>query len=392
MNSILELIPAVMGLPTISEHMDALMEAMRKSPIELGEIMGWAKVVGLCIALGVGGNECFQMMLGRRGLDVMKLVHIVIISMCISSAGWIASAAQMPGQILETKVKGMADAINDEVATQEAKIAKLQESYIDKVREQMYKLEENKQAQDKADIAWYNVAGQYKAGLEELGQLVQHRIKEWTLLAETKICEWVNTIIRVIGEILFQVAYYGLIICQRIFITILSAFGPLMFALSLSPHYKSAWSQWLSKLISVSLWGFVAYVCVYYVDFIMLQQLQSDVTSYNTLIGSVETEMAKENANIGAIGLQAIGTTCMYVVGLLIGVRALAMVPEVASWLIPGGVSSGAGASAAGVATGAGMAAGAVGGMAAGKVYNKSKKVGSKALKLASKGATMSAG
>ena len=39
----------------------------------LGIILSWAKMIGLCIALGVGANECFQMMLGRRGLDVMKL-------------------------------------------------------------------------------------------------------------------------------------------------------------------------------------------------------------------------------------------------------------------------------------------------------------------------------
>lgn len=357
MISILELIPAVMGLPTISESMDALIDAMSSFPAatNLGVIQSWAKIVGLCLALGVGANECFQMMLGRRGLDVMKLLHIVIISMCITSAGWIANAAQQPGILLEMQAKGMANEMNEEVRAKEEEVAALQEEYLDKVREQLRQLEENQEAENDAkDENWWQ---QLKSEVKEVGVTIQNRIKEMTILLETKICEWVNLIIRFFGEILFQVAYYGLLISQRIFIHILAAFGPLMFALSLAPHYKSAWSQWLSKLLSLSLWGFVAYICVYYVDFIMLFNLQRDVTSYETLIGSVSAD-TDGDTNIAAIGMQAIGTTCMYVVGLLVGVRVLAFVPEVASWLIPGGVASGAGGAAAGMATSAGMMAG----------------------------------
>ncbi len=155
------------------------------------------------------------------------------------------------------------------------------------------------------------------------------------MLAETKICEWISLIIRYIGEIMFQVSYYGLLVAQRIFLHILAAFAPLMFAISLSPHYKSAWSQWLSKYISVSLWGFVTYLCLYYIDFIMQFNLEQDITSYKSLIGSVSAD-TDGDAQIGAIGMQAVGSTCMYVVGLLVGVRVIAFVPEVASWLIPG--------------------------------------------------------
>ena len=160
---------------------------------------------------------------------------------------------------------------------------------------------------------------------------------------------------------MFQVSYYGLLVAQRIFLHILAAFAPLMFAISLSPHYKSAWSQWLSKYISVSLWGFVTYLCLYYIDFIMQFNLEQDITSYKSLIGSVSAD-TDGDAQIGAIGMQAVGSTCMYVVGLLVGVRVIAFVPEVASWLIPGGVASYAGASS----SSSGMAvAGAAGGAAA---------------------------
>lgn len=66
-----------------------------------------------------------------------------------------------------------------------------------------------------------------------------------------------------------------------------------------------------------------------------------------------------------ALGLQGIGSNCMYAMGMLVGAFILRFVPEVASWLIPGGVSSSAGSAAGSVAT-AGVAGGIYGGIAGG--------------------------
>lgn len=148
----LDMIPCVMGLPVINENLDKLLDAMASFPAKtgLGIILSWAKMIGLCIALGVGANECFQMMLGRRGLDVMKLLHIVIISMCISFAGSIANLASVPGQALEFRARAMANSQNEAVIALEKEVADLQEEYIKKVREQLQKLEENQKAQNAA--------------------------------------------------------------------------------------------------------------------------------------------------------------------------------------------------------------------------------------------------
>lgn len=124
----------------------------------------------------------------------------------------------------------------------------------------------------------------------------------------------------------------------------------------------------MSKYLSLSLWGFVTYMCMYYVDFILLYNLQQDMVAYNHLLhGSVNSW-----EQIGALGLQGIGSNCMYAMGMLVGAYIIRFVPEVASWLIPGGVSSGAGsvagATAMGMATTAGAAAGSVTGAAVGGV------------------------
>ena len=92
-------IPLTIGLPAIDESLEKLLTAMETFPnvAVLGDAVSMAKALGLCLALCVGSYECWMMMLGRRGMDVMKLLRIIGISLCISSSSWICSALQVPG-------------------------------------------------------------------------------------------------------------------------------------------------------------------------------------------------------------------------------------------------------------------------------------------------------
>lgn len=105
-------------------------------------------------------------------------------------------------------------------------------------------------------------------------------------------------------------------------------------------------------------------MCLYYIDFILLYNLQQDMVAYNHLLhGSVNLW-----SQIGALGLQGIGSNCMYAMGMLVGAYIIRFVPEVASWLIPGGVSSGTGSAAGATVMGMATTAGAMAGSAAGSV------------------------
>ena len=57
-----------MGLPSIDESLDKLLVAMESFPKAaiLGDTVGYARVLGLLLALCVGSYECWLMMLGRR--------------------------------------------------------------------------------------------------------------------------------------------------------------------------------------------------------------------------------------------------------------------------------------------------------------------------------------
>lgn len=351
-----------MGLPAIDESLDRLLVAMEAFPnvAILGNTIGFARVLGLLLALCVGSYECWMMMLGRRGMDVMKLLRIIGISMCISSSSWICSALQVPGKSLESTTKAMAMAKNREVAALELKVAQKQGEYLERLRAVQDSISTAKQiAEIGEDANWWD---KLIYNVENLGTTINNYAQRAAVAAETKVSEWINDVIRFVGELIFQMSYYGILVAQRIFIAIMIVFCPIMFALSLAPPWNSAWSQWMSKFLSLTLWGFVTYMCLYYIDFILMYNLQEDLVAYNHLLHGTVNSWEQ----IGALGLQGIGSNCMYAMGMLVGAYIIRFVPEVTSWLIPGGISSGAASPAGSVAMGAATMAGSAAGSAIG--------------------------
>ena len=74
-----------MGLPTLDPVMTSVLDYIHQHALFLGSWGGFAKSLGLILAMCVTSYECWMMMLGRRGIDVMKLFRIVGISLCIVS-------------------------------------------------------------------------------------------------------------------------------------------------------------------------------------------------------------------------------------------------------------------------------------------------------------------
>ncbi len=343
-----------MGLPSIDDSLDKLLVAMETFPnvAVLGDAVSLARIIGLLLALCVGSYECWMMMLGRRGMDVMKLLRIVGISICISCSSYICSALQTPGKGLEATTKAMAKSKNKEVAAFELKVAQKQGQYLERLRAVQDSIATAQQvAAIGEDAIWWD---KLIYNVENLGNTINNYAQRAAVAAETKVSEWINDVIRFVGELIFQMSYYGILVAQRIFLAIMAIFCPIMFAMSLAPPWNSAWSQWMSKYLSLTLWGFITYMCLYYIDFILLYNLQQDMIAYEHLLnGSVNSW-----SQIGALGLQGIGSNCMYAMGMLVGAYIIRYVPEVASWLIPGGVSSGVAGSSGAFAMGAAMTAG----------------------------------
>ncbi len=349
-----------MGLGLIDENLDGLMDYFKEVPLAFN-LVGMAKAIGLAIAIGVASYEAYMMMLGKRGVDVMKILRILILAICISSSGWIAKALQTPGEELMTEARAAHHQAYQNVLAKEYVVSLQQEAYVRKLKTAVDSVRSKERIAELTDWSSIDIASGLVTKINEiaLGEL-NALGKKGAAATEAFICEWIQFLIRFIGEVIFQMIYYALLVTQRVALYVMTLFMPVAFALSLAPPYKSAWSQYISKFLSVSLWGFVIYVMMFFVDNVLYYFIDLDSQSYQNLL---QQSMGGGWDDIATLGIQGVGSTCMYVVAMLIGAKVLSMAPEMAGWLIPGGVSSGSGGMAAGAAIGA--AAGAVS-MAAG--------------------------
>lgn len=355
-----------MGLPVIDHNLQQVSTAIRDvHPAAISTITSIARSIGLIGALCVASYECWVMMLGRRTIDVFKILRIIGISMCITLSSTICTMVEAPGFRLEATTKALAESGNKLVENKEIRNAKLQKKYYDKIRALQDSIESAKRIQELGNDP--SMLEKIAYSISNLGTTVENFAKRAAITAETKIAEWISLVIRFLGECIFQITYYGMLVMQAAFMKLLAMFCPLAFGLSLVPPWSSAWSQWISKYATISLWGFCTYFFVYIADVIVCVSLDNDYKGYLRLIGNATGSWSE----IGTVGMQGLGSTCMYFVAMCVGALLLKSVPEACSWLIPGGASSSAASGAgsaitSGASAAAGAAMGAAGGVMAG--------------------------
>ena len=341
---VLDLITATVGLSFIDDHMCDIIDALGKTGPQLG-ILSIAKNIGVCLALGLGAYESYMMMLGRRGMDVMKILRIVIIAMCISQSTWIAGRLKSPGLSMAAQMSVQMNNQNKLLIEQEEKLREAQDEFITKMFNDLDTLYKQQKAENlKAHED--ELLGELSGEVASFGDLVETWGKKAAIWLQVNIANALNYVIRWLSEVIFQMMFYGILITQKIALNLMTQFLPLAFALSLAPPFKSAWSQFISKFLSVTLWSPIAYMMVVYVDMIIGYSLKNDTAAMLQI-----TDMSW--GQIGGLGLNMLGTTVTYATAMFIGAKMISMTTEIAGWLIPGGMSSGMGAATTGAVMGA---------------------------------------
>ena len=299
-----------MGMPTLDPVMSSVLDYIHQHALFIGSWGAFAKALGLILAMCVTSYECWMMMLGRRGIDVMKLLRIAGIALCIVWANNIADAVAAPGEQMGRVMKAQATISHKRIDALEKHEAKLQSQYLDKLRAHNDSLDRKRRAEAKLseDSHWWE---EVAYAVKNMDNAVAEWAKEAAVIAETKTAETINMLLRYIGEIIYQVIYFGMLLGQAFMMNVLKIFCPVAFALSIVPPWGSAWSQWISKYAALSLWAPLIYMCSIYADMILKYTILQDTTAYTTLLGSASYTWGE----IGGLGMQGIGSTCMYVVG-----------------------------------------------------------------------------
>ena len=252
------------------------------------------------------------------------------------------------------------------VASMEMQVAKLSKEYVDSLNSKITKQAESSSGVQVSDIK-YDENGraifvtESSSFYDEIKADLNMYAKKSMLYIETKLVEVANKIIRYIGELIWQMMYYGLLIGAKFGWAVLYMFGPIAIAISIAPPFSSAWSTWVARYINITLYPILLYVAVAMVDQMFIYALSRDIATYNNLLNHVNIPGQGESwHDILALGLNNIGTTTAYVGAMLAGSNVIRMIPEVASWIMPAEAAQGLSQMAAGFASsGTRMATGA---------------------------------
>ena len=325
------------GINAIDENIVNIIEQMGTfSANHMNDMTSLARAIGQVLCLFVVGGECFQVMTGKKTFDFLKIMRPCGLALVIMFWSGYLSIIGAPGQACATYAKTMATAQNDIVKQWE-------EKRVDAALDLRKRIKEKQAAAKMAEKSTSD-----KGLLEEVvdaGTELLTNIKDQLCSWYTAYESWVNGKIldgiQWIGEVAWQVSYYGMLLCGQIFLGILAIFGLIAFALSVVPAWHDAWSQWTSRYISVSLYTCLTYLVITYVDQIFIYALRTDYNVMMAANGGLEMYSAFSESSVGTAGC--------YVVACFLGCFAIRWVPELAAWIIPAQASQNAAHMVAGV-------------------------------------------
>lgn len=367
LNILLDATNTQWGFGTIDSYLYDLIKQTKNFASNIDwNFVGVAKAIGGAACLIVVAMECYMMMMGKRAIDVLKLLRIIGISIAISFSGTITQALDAIGTKLAEATESKAMAAYEHLKNAESEALAESTRFGVSNIENGQKLEQQKKAKEE-DLKTGSAAQEESGFWDSVGDAVNSVVNLGSQVIVSVlqvVVQMINTILRWISILLFQVFYYGLLVGNVCFLSILAAWAPVSFALSLIPAYKSAWVQWLSKYLSVAMWPFVANWVVAFSFSIFEYGVTRSKMIFQQLNNSANAGESIANLLYSIDG--QIAAIVIYILGVLIGAYLLSMVPEVASWLIPGGTSSGFNLGSKGVGVVTTATSGGASGMAKG--------------------------
>ncbi|TFH94011.1 hypothetical protein [Porphyromonas levii] len=288
--------------------------------------IGVGKAIGSILCLVVVAIEAYQMMLLKKGIDVLALLRPILIAVVITNWLNFTAGLRLPFEGLE----GWASKVyNKELAIVKSKDTQRWEKQFEQ-----YKLLQDARA--KAEVASDNVKSDENI-FEKLGSKVEDMfqkitdiykvVQDFRITLQNSIME---TIILYLANFIWQFAVFLTFFIKEVGLGILTITGPITFGLSVTPIWKDAWASWVSRYLSFCLYGFVAYI-------IMAAALQ--IFDYGI---TVDLErLTKTNLSFSTLS----GITCNWLYPLLgacVGAFGLKMTPEIVTWIFPAGTSQAA--------------------------------------------------
>lgn len=317
------------GWDVLSTHIIKLNNELGKVGISSADaLMGAGKALGAIFALIVAAQKAYKMMTLEGKFEVLEIARPVLFAFLIANSGAIVEAVTYPGTQLENHFRQVYEERSQLVAEWRKKRSEFSTAFNMKVAEKTDAAEQVKKSWLEQGIDW----------LAEAFDKVQNFGATVSGLVFAKIFGIVDTVLVFLGELFFQIGTYFIFFIKALFITVLTLFGPIQLACSILPSWKDAWASWIGRLVAVSLYGAMAYIVMTYTLYLLQFAYEVDCEKLNALANGDNGISSLDNVFNYVCGLM--GSSCTVVIAYLCGGLAMSIVPELASWCIPGGSAS----------------------------------------------------
>lgn len=295
-------------------------------------IMNFCMLLGSIFAILVGASMAYKMMYKGEAFDPLKILRVFAISMVMMLwySGFLDSLAYAPNCIGSY----CAELYHNE----EEVVRGTYENVCKLLRardENMYKTEGK--ARGASTTMENSTAASGQSVNVKSEQTATNRAQENTVRASTVgIMILIDKIAFISAVIGYRVAWWATIFCQQILLGILTIFGPLLWAFSLVPKFEGSWAKWLSRYLTVHMFG----AMLYFVGFYILLLYDVVLTLQYDQLSAINFNQTDDNTQFIGYLKEFFFTAGYMVAASAVSMKCISMVPELAAWIIPEGDST----------------------------------------------------
>lgn len=310
-----------------------------------GTLQDAGLALGSVFSLVIVARIAYRAMIQEEGIDILALLRPVLVAFVLANWYWVTTCLHSLTEPIEDSMKYMYEYQANELGRLRDKRSAASLDIIGRLRteaakaEVMNRTEESVEAQNTGDTDIDDGDDDVSNTLsEKFGDM--YYPDEMELAAsgliitnsyDSQFWEW---LIMWIGEITWEVSCYFIFLIKNIYLAVLVFFGPVTIACCILPVWKDEWATWIGRMISVSLYGAMAYL-------IMTIAMKLIEFGLVTDISTLEQAGREETVLYSFIKYKSdlLGTLSLYLIALFTGSAALYMVPSVATWAIPSSVA-----------------------------------------------------
>ena len=310
-----------------------------------GTLQDAGLALGAVFSLVIVARIAYRAMIQEEGIDILALLRPVLVAFVLANWYWVTTCLHSLTEPIEDSMKYMYEYQANELGRLRDKRSAASLDIIGRPRteaakaEVMNRTEESVEAQNTADTDIDDGDDDVSNTLsEKFGDMYYPDGMELaasgliiTNSYDSQFWEW---LIMWIGEITWEVSCYFIFLIKNIYLAVLVFFGPVTIACCILPVWKDEWATWIGRMISVSLYGAMAYL-------IMTIAMKLIEFGLVTDISTLEQAGREETVLYSFIKYKSdlLGTLSLYLIALFTGSAALYMVPSVATWAIPSSVA-----------------------------------------------------